>query len=164
MSGSLRSCTPLRTNSALIVAVAVSVSHLFILFYFYLIQSSVWRTVRKREKVPIPPGFYNMSFFATRLGREADFDPPRSIFRSWLESWASSGRLYTYLQRKSHPTAAGELQLRLTSGAREIRMVGPENTIFAYVFRYPRAPGRGGPVGRVARVFPEEEKYAECGG
>ena len=33
-------------------------------------------------------------------------------------------------------------------------MVGPENNIFAYVFRYPRAPGRGGPVGRVARVTP----------
>ena len=35
-------------------------------------------------------------------------------------------------------------------------MVGPENTSFAYVFGYPGAPGRGGPVGRVARVPPEK--------
>ena len=45
------------------------------------------------------------------------------------------------------------------SGNTHVRL---ENAIFAYVFRYPGAPGRGGPVGRVARVFPEEEKYAEC--
>ena len=36
-------------------------------------------------------------------------------------------------------------------------MVGPENTIFDCVFRYPRAPDRGGPVGRVARVSPAVE-------
>ena len=40
-------------------------------------------------------------------------------------------------------------------GALRIHMVGPKNIIFAYVFRYSRAPGRGGPVGRVARVPPE---------
>ena len=35
-------------------------------------------------------------------------------------------------------------------------MVWPENAIFAYVFRYPGAADRGGPVGRVARVSPED--------
>ena len=48
----------------------------------------------------------------------------------------------------------GELQLRIICGPREIRMVGPENAIFVDDSRYPGAPGRGGPVGRVARVTP----------
>ena len=33
-------------------------------------------------------------------------------------------------------------------------MFWPENTIFVHDSRYPGAPGRGGPVGRVARVSP----------
>ena len=34
-------------------------------------------------------------------------------------------------------------------------MFGPENIIFVDDSRYPGAPGRGGPVGRVARVTPK---------
>ena len=67
-----------------------------------------------------------------------------------------------YIYEEIAGAEVGELQRRITSGGAEICMVGPENAIFAYVIRYIGAPGRGGPVGRVARVFPEEEKYAEC--
>ena len=62
----------------------------------------------------------------------------------------------TYIYDEIATAEGGELQLRITSGPREIRMVGPKNTIFAYVFfQYSRAPGREGPVGRVARVTPD---------
>ena len=60
----------------------------------------------------------------------------------------------TYICEENASTAAGELQWRITFGPREIRMFGPENIIFVDDSRYPGAPGRGGPVGRVARVTP----------
>ena len=60
----------------------------------------------------------------------------------------------TYIYEEIAGAEVGELQRRITSGHREIRMFGPENIIFVDDSRYPGAPGRGGPVGRVARVTP----------
>ena len=48
----------------------------------FIAGRSVWRTVRNHEKVAFSLGFCSMSFFATRLGGGADFDPPGSRFRS----------------------------------------------------------------------------------
>ena len=52
----------------------------------------------------------------------------------------------TYIYDEIRPAAGGGLQLRLTSGPREITHVVAENAIFVEDFRYLGDPGGGGPV------------------
>ena len=60
----------------------------------------------------------------------------------------------TYIYEEIAGAEVVELQLRIMSGPQGILMFWPENAIFVDDSRYPGAPGRGGPVGRVARVTP----------
>ena len=52
----------------------------------------------------------------------------------------------THIYDENRSALAGELQHRITSGRAGKTHGLTENAIFVDDFRYPRAPGRGGPV------------------